>query len=168
MIGVADVEFKDFTVRVKGAMETTAMAVLEEVAGELEAQTKRNTKVGRVHGGQLKSSWKHNVKKTTTEYAATVGSSLERAIWYEFGTGEYALEGNGRKGGWYVPIGSGNREMSEAVAKAYGFRIIDGKDGKKFAFVKGMKPQRPLYKAYKSSKNRIIKRIQDAFKGGLS
>lgn len=31
---------------------------------------------------------------------ATVGNPLQNAIWEEFGTGEYALEGDGRKTPW--------------------------------------------------------------------
>lgn len=139
---MSKVEFKDFSVKVKTAMNNIAPAVLEEVAGELESQVKRNTAVDT---GQTKNSWTHNVKSSGDQYIATIGSPLQNAIWEEFGTGEHALNGNGRKGGWtYVD------------EKGHGH------------FTHGKRARRPLWKAYQSLKNKIIKRIQDAFKGGLS
>ena len=136
------VEFKDFSVNVKSAMKDIAPAVLEEVAGELESQVKRNTAVDT---GQTKNSWTHNVKSSEEEHVATIGSSLQNAIWEEFGTGDYALHGNGRKGGWFYVDEKGNGH-----------------------FTHGKHPRRPFFKAYTALKNSIIKRIQDAFKGGLS
>ena len=151
-------------------LDSTVFAVLEECAGELEAQVKRNTPVGKVHGGQLKDSWEHNVRKKGNEYIATVGSPLERALWVEFGTGEYAIPESGRsgrKGGWYIPVGSGDGHISEDVAKAYGMTIRNGKDGKKWVFTLGMKPRRPLFNAYTRLKNKLIRRIQSALRGKL-
>lgn len=123
-------------------MNDTAYSVLEEVAGELESQVKRNTAVDT---GQTKNSWTHNVKSTKEQYTATIGSPMENAIWEELGTGEYALNGDGRKGGWFYVDEKGNGH-----------------------FTHGKHPRRPLWKAYTTMKNKIIKRIQDAFKGGLS
>ena len=136
------VEFKDFSIQVKTAMNDIAPAVLEEVAGELEAQVKRNTAVDT---GQTKNSWTHSVKSGNDQHTATIGSPMQNAIWEEFGTGEYALNGNGRKGGWFY---------------------VDQKG--KGHFTHGKHPRRPFWKAYTALKNRLIKRIQDAFKGGLS
>ena len=134
---MADVEFKDFTIQVKQAIDDRINAVLEECAGELESQVKRNT---RVDTGRTKNSFQHKV--VDSEHTAYIGSNYENAIWEEFGTGEYALEGNGRKGGW---------------------RYVDEKgDGH---FTRGKKPSRAFYKAYTSLKNKIIKHIQDSLKG---
>lgn len=140
---MSKVEYKDFSINVKTAMNDIAYSVLEEVAGELESQVKRNTAVDT---GQTKSSWTHNVKSSNEEHTATIGSPLENAIWEEFGTGNYALNGDGRKGGW-----------------AY----KDSKTGDTI-WTHGKHPRRPFHKAYTALKNKIIKRIQDAFKGGLS
>lgn len=162
-------KFFDYSEKVKKAMEALAKSSLEEAAGEIEAQVKRNTPVGKVAGSQLKNSWTHRVTTDGDDRTtAMVGSPLEKALWIEFGTGEYALEGKGRKGGWYIPIGSGKGQISEAVVKAYGFKVVHGKNGMKYAHTYGMKPQRPLHKAYVSMKNKIIKFLQDRFKGGLS
>jgi hypothetical protein len=162
------VEFQDFTVQVQNTMDDVAHAALEEACGELESQVKRNTKVGKVAGSQLKNKWKHMIITKNGEVQGIVGNPLERAIWYEFGTGDYALEGKGRKGGWYIPIGNGKNEISQAVVDAYGFKVVKGKGGKKFAHTYGMKPRRPLFKAYTTLKNVLIKHIQDKLKGGLS
>lgn len=165
-----EVKFTDNSVRVLSKMTDITEGVLEEVMGELESQVKRNTPVGRVHGGELKNSWTHHVLQDGDEYTAILGSPLERALWVEFGTGEYALPQSGkggRKGGWYIPVGEGDGFISEVVAKKYGFTIRKGKDGKKWVFTLGMKPKRPLYHAYTRLKNRMIRRIQSVFKGGL-
>lgn len=139
---MANVEFKDFTVKVKGAIDKTAMAVLEECAGEMESAVKRNTAVDT---GKTKNSWLHRVGKFDDQYVATIGSLYENTIWEEFGTGEYALEGNGRKGGWFYVDEEGNGH-----------------------FTRGKRPRRPFHRAYTSMKHKIIKRIQDAIEGGLS
>ena len=89
------VKFTNNSAKVKGALNDAVSAYLHEAGGELEAQVKRNSRVG---SGQLKNSWTYNVDDS--KGICTVGSPLENAIWEEFGTGEYALKGNGRKGGW--------------------------------------------------------------------
>lgn len=160
---MANVIFEDYTARVEKALDDRGVAALEEAAGEIESQAIRNTKVGRVNGGKTKANWKHKVDKPTM--TAHVGNTNETSVWVELGTGEYALEGKGRKGGWWIPIGNGKGFISQAVVDAYGFRVINGKDGKKYAFTKGMKPQRPLFKAYISTKNKIIRMMQNRFKG---
>ena len=139
---MAKVEFKDFSIEVKSRMASIAPQVLEEAAGELESQVKRNTAVDT---GQLKNSWTHHVKSSGDEYTATIGSPLENAIWEEFGTGEHALNGNGRKGGWFYKDEKG-----------------------KGHFTHGKKARRPFYNAYTALKNRLIKHIQDRFKGGMA
>ena len=136
------VQFHDFSINVKNAIEASADAVLEEVAGELESQVKRNTAV---KTGQTKNSWTHTIRSSGTTHEAVIGSSMENAIWEEFGTGEYALNGNGRKGGWFYVDEEG-----------------------KGHYTHGKHPRRPFWKAYTSLKNMIIKRIQDAIRGGLS
>ena len=131
------VEFHDFTIKVIEAMDDTINAALEECAAELKSQTQRNS---RVDTGKTKGSFQHKV--IDSEHTAYIGSNHENAIWEEFGTGEYALEGNGRKGGWVY---------------------VDDKG--KGHFTRGKKPSRAFYKAYNSLKNPIIKMIQERLKG---
>ena len=137
-----DWKFHDHTEKVKDVIAEVAQAALEEAAGELESQVKRNTKVDT---GQTKNSWTHRVSESETGYTAQVGSPLQNAIWEEFGTGDYALHGDGRKGGWFYEDEEGNGH-----------------------FTHGKKPRRPFWKAYSTMKNKLIKFIQDKFKGGLS
>ena len=138
----AEVKFENNVVKVKNAMRSIALAKLEEVTGELESQAKRNTRVAAINGGNTKNNWKHTVTAKGDEFIGTVGNTTENAIWEEFGTGEYALKGNGRKGGWFY---------------------VDAKgDGH---FTHGKKPSRAFWNAYVTLKNKIITRIQNALKG---
>ena len=88
----AKVEFQDFSVQVKDAIDDAAIQFLEEAASELQSQAQRNSAFSK----NLHGSWNHVVNESKME--ATVGNPMELAIWMEFGTGEYALEGKGRKG----------------------------------------------------------------------
>ena len=90
-----NISFEDNSIKIKDILNDQCISYLYEAAGELEAQVKRNTAVD---SGQLKSSWTHHVSEASL--TATVGSPLENAIWEEFGTGEYALNGDGRKTPW--------------------------------------------------------------------
>lgn len=141
---MANIKFIDHTEEVQGLIAELAYRSLEEAAGELESQVKRNT---RVDTGQTKNSWSHRVTGSMMagEYRATIGSPMENAIWEEFGTGEYALNGDGRKGGW--------------------FYVDEKGDGH---FTHGKHPSRAFHRAYTALKNKLIRHIQDVFKGGLS
>lgn len=132
------VEFHDYTIKVKEAMDDGIIAVLEECAGELESQAKRNS---RVDTGKTKNSFRHKV--VDSEHTAYIGSDDENAIWEEFGTGEYALNCDGRKGGW-----------------AY----EDPKTGETI-WTYGKTPSRAFWNAYTTMKDKIINRIQNFFKG---
>jgi len=131
------IEFKDNSVAVMEAINDAITSWLEEAAGELESQTKRNSPVDT---GQLKGSWTHVVDESAKE--ATIGSNLENAIWNEFGTGQYALKGNGRKTPWFY-----------VDAKGVGHRTI------------GKKPQRSLHNAFESTKSGLKTSLENALKG---
>lgn len=133
------VQFDDFSMQVKAALEEAAVQFLYEAADELASQTARNSPVDT---GQLKNSWQYKVDENKLE--ATIGSPLENAIWNEYGTGEYALEGNGRKGGWSYKDDHGDWHHTF-----------------------GKKPKRTFDKAYKGLKPKIIKRAEDVLKGTM-
>jgi hypothetical protein len=165
---MAKVEFHDYTIKVKEAIADIAFSSLEEAAGELESQVKRNT---RVASSDTKNSWKHRVTGSmmADQYEAQIGSPLENAIWEEFGTGEHALDGKGRRGGYWVYV-KGSSKKSK-TGKTYTLQeakrvvAIMRKKGLDAYYTNGKKPSRALYKAYTSMKNKIIKMIQDRFKG---
>lgn len=157
-----NIRFEGNAMQIINKMNDEFAVFLEEASGELEAQTKRNTPVGRVAGGGTKEKWTHEVDEGNLE--AVVGNTQETAIWIEFGTGDYALEGKGRKGGWWILIGEGSGMISQNVVDAYGFKIGYGSNGKKYAFTRGMKPKRPLYNAKESTKGKIQRRFQQICK----
>ena len=134
---MATVKFDDYTIKVENAIDDNINIALEECAGELESQVKRNS---RVRTGKTKNSFRHRVDDAN--HAATIGSSDENAIWEELGTGEYALQGNGRKGGWFYEDEEGNGH-----------------------FTHGKKPSRAFWKAYTALKSKIINHIQNSLKG---
>lgn len=144
-------------------IDNAVLQWLEESAGELEAQVKRNTAVGLVAGGKTKNDWSHYV--SSLEQKAIVGNTDENAIWEEFGTGEYALHHDGRKGGWYIPIGNGEGQISEDVVNAYHFKVVYGKDGMRYAFTRGKRPKRAFENAKETCEPKIQKALLYKLKG---
>lgn len=130
-------EFKDYSVEVKEAINEKLIAALYEAAGELESQVKRNTPVDT---GQLKGSWSYKVEEGSGK--ATIGSPLENAIWNEFGTGQYALHGDGRKTPWK-------------------YQDIKGK----WHTTTGKRPQRSLYYAFQQKRAAVIRIFEKHLKG---
>jgi len=132
-----NVEFKDYSIKVKDKINDALIAALHEAAGETVSQTARNT---RVDTGQLKGSWDYVADETKVE--ATIGSPLENAIWEEFGTGVQALNGNGRKTTW---------------------RYKDAKG--KWYTTTGKKGTRAFFRAFEKLKNPIRKLFESKLKG---
>lgn len=134
---MSKIKFESYVDKVKAEIESEAVAWLHEAAGELEAQVKRNTTVDT---GQLKGSWSYKVD--TDKLEAHVGSPLENAIWEEFGTGEFALEGNGRKKPWKYQDARGNWHTT-----------------------RGKRPKRAFFRAFESTKRLIEEMLRKRFKG---
>ena len=130
------IQFEDNRAKVEEAMAEKAIAFLYEAVAELQSQTARNS---RVDTGQTKGSWDTHVDEATLE--AMVGSALENAIWEEFGTGEYALNGDGRKGGWAYTDRNGETH-----------------------FTHGKKPNRALWNAFETLKPKLMKRAEALLK----
>lgn len=151
---MADVVFEEYSIKVKNAIDSKIIAVLEECAGELESQVKRNS---RVDTGKTKNSFRHGISRNFAlgEIIAHIGSNDENAIWEEFGTGEYALKGNGRKGGWWYPNANAKYTKKGKLRKGQ----------KAFIFTYGKKPSRAFWNAFTQKKSKIINRIQNALKG---
>ncbi len=91
------VEWEDNTMIVKESLTSAVSAFLSEAGGEIQAQAMRNS---RVDTGQTRGSYQYKVEEGSTESTVYVGSDNENAIWEEFGTGEYAIQGGGRKTPW--------------------------------------------------------------------
>lgn len=138
---MGEVLFKDYSDDVKKKIQQLGVAWLHEASGEIKSQTQRNTRVAFIDGGATKSSWRNVVDERKLE--AQIGSRMENAIWEEFGTGIYALNGDGRKD---VP-----------------WTYRSEKDGK-FYKTKGKKPSRAFHHAYQTMKPRVIRSAQDKFR----
>lgn len=150
---MGNVEFTDNRTKVEAALDDAVIAFLYEAAGEVEAQTKRAQT--RVDTGQTKGAWTHHVDEDKGE--AVIGNPLENAIWEEYGTGEYALKKNGRKGGWWAPVGPDGMSLKQASKFS---KVKKDKAGNIVAvFTYGKKPLRPLQKAFDKTKSKIIKRL---------
>ena len=93
------VEFTDNSVKIMEALAEGLSKFMYEIGGEIQSQVRRNV---RVDTGKTKGSYDYKVNESMMAGVAEVivGSDAENAIWEEFGTGEFALKGNGRKGGW--------------------------------------------------------------------
>ena len=135
------VEFTDNTAKIKAALSEGVIGFLHEAGGEIQAQTQRNS---RVDTGQTKGSYKYIVDEGKDESTVAVGSDIENAIWEEFGTGEYALHGDGRKGGWV-------------------YQDVTGV----WHYTRGKTPKQPLTKAFQSVAPKIKKQLVNIIKQNL-
>lgn len=133
------VEFIDNSEEIKIIFEKASVAGLEAAAAEVESQAIRNTPVDT---GQLKGAWRYVVDDDKLE--AAIGNTLENAIWTEFGTGEYALNNNGRKTPWCYQDSKGNWYTTT-----------------------GKKPIRMLFNAFLTKKNTVIRIIEQHYKDRL-
>jgi len=147
------VQFTDNSMQVKAELNEAAIAWLYEAAGEVKSAAKRNS---RVDTSDLKTHWSYKVDESKGQ--ATIGNPLENAIWEEFGTGEYALEGNGRKGGWYI-----HESKLSPKAKSRMKKVI-GKNGEVFYFTKGKKPNRTLFNAFTNNEAKLKRRLESILK----
>lgn len=132
---MSDVQFTNNSIQIKKALREKAIAFLEEAAGEVQTAVHN---ASRVDTGETRGSYTHVVDESALE--ATIGSQEENAIWEEFGTGEYALHGDGRKGGWFYKDKKGHGH-----------------------FTHGKTPNRPLEKAFKATKGAIQHRADEIF-----
>lgn len=132
------VKFVDNRVYVKNTINDAGISFLYEAISELKAQTKKNTKVD---SGKTKQSIETYVDES--KGIGVVGSNYENFIWEELGTGEFAVNGNGRKGGW--------KYQNPITGKWYS--------------TKGKRPRRMLFKAFNAKKKVITNRAKEIFGG---
>lgn len=129
------VRFEDYSIEVKAALDRATHNFLEEASSLVEEQAIDNTPVDT---GKLKGSWAHRVDENKGE--ATIGNPEPYSIYVEMGTGEHALKGNGRQGGW---------------------RYQDDKG--EWHYTTGQKPIRMLHNAFNSKKSAIINEARRRF-----
>lgn len=111
------VELKDFSVQIKAKMDEVAKGWLTEWAHTVASVAKDNCQMD--DDGQLRGSYRADVDLGAGE--ARIGTPLESGYWEEYGTGEYAVHGDGRKGWWVYKDGyegRGGKQLTEEQAKA--------------------------------------------------
>ncbi|MFS5674350.1 HK97-gp10 family putative phage morphogenesis protein [Streptococcus agalactiae] len=120
-------EFVDNSAMAKKAIEKQAIKALLKICQLVEGQA---VLLAPVDTGGLRDSIGYKVNES--ELMAYIGTNCEYAIWVEFGTGEFAEKGNGRKGGWVYQDPSGE-----------------------WFFTWGMEPQPYLRPAFRRNKKQI-------------
>ena len=166
------VEFQDFSIKVKEAIEDAAIDLLYEAAGEMEAQVKRNIPNKGNWNTELKQSFTHVVDEGKLE--ATIGSPMERSLWNEYGTGEFSdSPKGGRKGYWVYVKGNdsangnsyfykgGKQYTLQEAKQIVAMMRADGLDA---WYTKGQPPKRSMRKAYTTMKPKIIRAAQERFR----
>lgn len=112
---------------------------LESAALIVEASAKALAPVG--DSGELRDKIDHSITNTSDGPEAKIGSPLDYAMYVEYGTGEFAENGAGRKGGW-------------------SYQTPDGE----WHHTNGMSPQPFLRPAFKRNKDKIREIVGKEFK----
>lgn len=149
------VEFKDYSVKVKAEINDITIAWLYEWANEITAHAQRNCKMD--DRGQLRGSYANEINEGKGK--AQIGTPLESGYWEEFGTGEYAAKGDGRKGWWVYIKG----QASKGGGKTYHSQA-EAEDAAKYLRSKGLdaiatngrKPNYTLQKAYTVNRSKAV------------
>lgn len=132
-------KFTDNSKKVKGQMDDTMFRALESAALIVEASAKALAPVG--DSGELRDKIDHNVTDGINGPEAKIGSPLDYAMYVEYGTGEFAENGAGRKGGW-------------------SYQTPDGE----WHHTNGMSPHPFLRPAFKRNKDKIREIVGKEFK----
>lgn len=162
------VKFENFSVQVKDALDESAIAYLYEAAGELEAQTKRNSRTVKYGKQDVRNSWGYKVDESDKQ--AQVGSPLEAAYWEEFGTGEHAIHGDGRKGWWVYVEGNDTPRSNQKFYTEEEAREVAAflrSQGLEAYATNGTEANRPLHRAFTSLKGVLQRRAEEIVKGRM-
>lgn len=104
-------KFVDNSEAVKRELERAAIRGLIKVSLLVEGQA---VLLAPVDKGGLRDSIGYKVDES--ELVAYIGTNCEYAIYVEFGTGEFAENGNGRKGGWVYKTPNGEVHFTYGMA----------------------------------------------------
>jgi len=126
-------KFIDNSKAVKAALKQQQLSWLEMASIIIEGKAVALCVVDTKY---LRDSIDHQVSEK--EMIAYIGTPAEYAVYIEFGTGEFAENGNGRKGGWVYKTPSGQ-----------------------VFFTYGQRPKPFLRPAFKDSNDQIKKLLED-------
>lgn len=125
-----DFKFQNNSKDVKKKLNKAGLAGMEAALLLVEGQAKS---LAAAKTGELRDKLDHVQKDKGDEIIGQMGSPNEHAFYVEFGTGEFAENGSGRKGGWVYKAPNG-----------------------KFYFTRGQRPQPFLRPAFRRNKQKII------------
>ena len=162
---MSNVQFEDFHIEVEHVLKEKAIAFLHEIGGEVRSLAQRNS---RRKTSQTAGSYQYKVDED--ELAVHIGSDYINAIWEEFGTGVHAINGDGRNGYWvYVDNGGIPSPVQSSGGKTYtldqakkAVAILRSK-GLEAYYTNGKTANRPLLRAFETSKPRIIREAERRF-----
>ena len=166
-----NVEFKDYSIEVKAAIDDETIAWLHTWSNEIAAQAQRNcqmAKEGEQIGRDLRGSYQTAVDESKGN--AEIGSALEAAFWEEFGTGEYAAHGDGRKGWWVYVKGQASRgggktyRTKEEAEDAASFLRSRGLEA---VATNGRPPNYTLGKAFTTVKPKAVSDLETRMKARM-
>lgn len=162
--GLASLEAKLDKLADVSTIETGMKRAMSVVQGAAKAEAPVRKTAG---GGGLRDSIYTDIETSESHIKGICYTNLEYAQYVEFGTGpagqanhqgispEVAVQY--RQQGWMIPA----KEMSEADAMAYGFKIMTGKDGQVIGYgTRGQRAQPFMYPALKNNKKAVIKEIE--------
>lgn len=155
------VVIRDFSAQVREAVRGHALIALETAANEMASQVKRRTRESTFWPKDVRGSWKYTIDEDKLE--AQVGSPLEQSYWEELGTGEYALNGDGRKGWWVYVEGTTTPTRSfevltkEEAEQRCAWLRAQGLDAH---ISNGTRPNRPMHRSFMEEKDHIVAVIE--------
>lgn len=156
------VEFKDYSMKVKGVMNDATKAWLATWGNEIASQAKDNVQLDGEAGNQLRGSYRSSAVRNA---AVEIGTPLEAGYWEEFGTGEHAVRSPHRTGWWVYSDdyeGDGGKVLTEAQAKA-----IAAASGGKLHATDGRDPNYTLENAFKVSAPKAEADLERILKGSF-
>lgn len=162
---MSNVEFYNYSVEVKNTLKEKAIAFLYEIGGEIRSQAQRNS---RRKTSQTAGSYQYQVDESAL--AVHIGSDYWNAIYEEFGTGEHAINGDGRKGYWVFVDNGGSPSApkgGKTYTKAEAKKVVAfmRKKGLNAYYTNGKSANRPLFKAFETTKPRIESYAKNHFGG---
>ena len=137
-----EIEFTDNSKQIKGALYNVSDQAIEAAMLILQAQIKSNVPV---ETGELRDSINYRTQRQGDIVWGEVGSPLKYAIYVEYGTGEFAENGAGRKGGWAYQDSSGE-----------------------WFFTWGQSPTKFMRKAFRTKHNQVEEIIGQKFRSSFS
>ena len=161
------VKFQDYSIEVKAALDDAATAWLRTWALEIASQAERNCAMDGEMGTQLRESYAAMVDEGAGK--AKIGTPLEAGFWEEFGTGEYAVHKDGRKGWWiYIEgeasMGGGQTYRTQEEAESMAAYIRE-KYHKNAVATHGRKPNHTLETAFTVTSPKAIADAEKRLKG---